>query len=35
MWYIREKIGEDNKAYAQLYINSLKSNIYKIVLNAR
>ncbi|WP_174480445.1 hypothetical protein [Spiroplasma endosymbiont of Danaus chrysippus] len=35
MWYINEKIGEDNKAYARIYINSIKANIYKIVLNSR
>ncbi|WP_425377401.1 hypothetical protein [Spiroplasma endosymbiont of Aleiodes alternator] len=35
MWYINEKISEDNKAYARIYINSIKVNIYKIVLNSR
>ncbi len=35
MWYITGKIGENDKAYASIYINSIKANIYKIVLNSR
>lgn len=35
MWYIQAKIEEDNKAYGMRYINSIKANITKIVLNQR
>ncbi|WP_342276435.1 hypothetical protein [Spiroplasma endosymbiont of Nebria brevicollis] len=35
MWYIQEKIGTDDKAYAKLYINIIKVKIYKIILNTR
>ncbi|WP_339046968.1 hypothetical protein [Spiroplasma endosymbiont of Colias croceus] len=35
MWYITGKIGEDDKAYSRIYINSIKANIYKIILNSR
>ncbi len=35
MWYIQEKIGADDKAYAKLYINNVKVKIYKIILNVR
>ncbi len=35
VWYVREKMSEDNKAYAKIYINSIKANIYKITLNIR
>ncbi|WP_339042794.1 hypothetical protein [Spiroplasma endosymbiont of Apeira syringaria] len=35
MWYITGKIGENDKAYARVYIDSIKANIYKIVLNSR